>query len=380
MSRSNSDRTLVKLEKSGSTARVLNLLSVHRRQTANPSLELKPMFQNSSLNHAIVLKHRLRPHEQELFAEARSTATKIIVPIDRTDLRAGGQSFFVGEHGFEHIMETYFHDKLGTASDDFRLLLLLDTIPSMDPFLLRENLNREGYNPAIEYFNISEADLMRMRDFVSHEMSGLARLVGCNEGKSARDFTQKLLAINTDSALAPLRDALKMDQKNYSDGIFAWRGMLYYKWIVGGTLDDITTSVSEICNLVLAPPRSSDNSEYIREARKRISLLVSTTTGSIVRDLKEYDKFYSAFISEDKPAEFRDFLMSAPSKFFRMGEMIGALQHIVSFWNYRTGSLSRGRVSEADFVDMLVDFESSLVFDSGVQINEPAHRFETAAA
>ena len=35
------------------------------------------------------------------------------------------------------------------------------------------------------------------------------------------------------------------------------------------------------------------------------------------------------------PKTFRDFLMSAPYMFLELGEKLGAISHIVSFWRYR---------------------------------------------
>jgi hypothetical protein len=95
------------------------------------------MFESSELNKSIILKHRLRPHERELFTTSRSTATKVILPLDRTDLRAGGRSFFIGEERIEHILETHFSNNARLTSQDLSLLDILDEIPSMDPFLLR---------------------------------------------------------------------------------------------------------------------------------------------------------------------------------------------------------------------------------------------------
>ena len=363
MSRANADRSLVNLQKSGSTARVLNLLDVHRRLAGNPVLQDRPMFQSTALNQAIFLKHRLRPHERELFSTSRTTATKVIIPLDRTDLRAGGQSFFIGEERADHILETHFSQNARLTSQDHTLLEILDDIPSMDPFLLRETLARNGYMPALEYFNISEADLARMREFVESEMAGLTNLVAAPDGRGAGDFTQKLLAETPDASFAPLREALRMDAAQYRDGIFAWRGLLYYKWISSSTLRESSKTCVEISNFVPAPPRSFENSEYIREAKGRINAAISRAVGYVIEALSDYDSSYNIFLAEERPSEFRDFLLNAPATFVRLGEVIGSLQHINSFWLFRMGTLNRGRVTEADFVDILIDFLSGLAFE-----------------
>lgn len=337
------------------------------------------MFKSRALNQAIILKHRLRPHERELFSTSRTTATKVIIPLDRSDLRAGGQSFFIGEERAGHILETHFSDNSRLTSQDQTLLEIFDDIPSMDPFLLRETLARNGYLPALEHFNISEADLIRMREFVESEMAGLTNLVAANDGRGASDFTQKLLAETPDASFAPLREALRMDVGQYRDGIFAWRGLLYYKWICSSTLRESSKTCVEISNFVPAPPRSSENAEYIREARNRINSSISRAVAYIIQALSDYDSSYNIFLTEERPSEFRDFLLNAPATFVRLGEVIGSLQHINSFWAFRMGALNRGRTTEADFVDMLIDFLSSLAFEPDGMTSAPAARLRMGA-
>lgn len=51
------------------------------------------------------------------------------------------------------------------------VLQLLDAVPSLDPFLLREHLRNNQIDVADCYFAISEGDQERMHNFVSQEMS-----------------------------------------------------------------------------------------------------------------------------------------------------------------------------------------------------------------
>ena len=82
-------RLLTALEGSASTARVLNLVATHRKFPDDPDLAQAPFFKNRLLDRCIILKHRLRPNEYSLFSTPRPTATKIMLPIDHSDLRSG---------------------------------------------------------------------------------------------------------------------------------------------------------------------------------------------------------------------------------------------------------------------------------------------------
>jgi hypothetical protein len=48
--------------------------------------------------------------------------------------------------------------------------------------------------------------------------------------------------------------------------------------------------------------------------------------------------------------------------FYNLGEQLGAVQHIISFWRYRFPEGDRRLVSHDELMDMLLDFEDSLTF------------------
>ena len=77
----------------------------------------------------------------------------------------------VGETGFDDSAEELFGDSLKPGQRDRQVLDLLDELPSLDPFLLREHLKRHGFEPARGYFAITDADLTRMFDYVRSEIT-----------------------------------------------------------------------------------------------------------------------------------------------------------------------------------------------------------------
>ena len=89
--------------------------------------------------------------------DAKPTATKIIIPFDRKDLGLGGQSVFVGQRGWADLII----EACNASSDmsrDLNTLRLIDSLPSLDPFLLREHLRRHGHMVGNCYFALSPAD------------------------------------------------------------------------------------------------------------------------------------------------------------------------------------------------------------------------------
>ncbi|RZJ37381.1 MAG: hypothetical protein EON87_22315, partial [Brevundimonas sp.] len=249
-------RNLAHLQRSASTARVLNLLQVW---TANgpaedgaprdPAWAERPLFRTPALNRALIIKHRLRRDELDLFPGRRHVATKVVIPIDASDLKAGGRFVFVNQYTFDRSMAETF----GIASEhpDMAALRLIDALPSLDPFLLREQLRRGGYDPAGCYFSISDADLGRMFVFVQRELEPLVTLsIGpdtdaVNVGLAGR-LAEKILSNTSGEQLDALRETLRLPPEQYEEGVFCWKGFLYYKWMLASLLGQVATVADQV--------------------------------------------------------------------------------------------------------------------------------------
>lgn len=365
MDNDRSVRRLTSLEQSASTARVLNLLSVHRKLGEDADLAQAPFFKNRLLDRSIILKHRLRPHEYAQFASPRPTATKILIPIDSSDLKVGARSVFVGQKDFDDVVESVLGQDLKPGSRDRRVLDLVDGLPSLDPFLLREHLRANDIEPARGYFGISDADVQRMFDFVREEILALVTLSsGDNAGSHAyaSRLVEKLLSNAPDSGFEPLKATLKLSDQEYMDGVFSWRGFLYYKWVLGDLTAPMREVMQEVSRIEGRGPKSQEASSYIPEAKKRIQMAMSGTMTAVQNMLDVYNKAYSSLTQESKPNAFRDFLLTAPGMFASLGEQLGAIQHVVSFWRYRFPAGRPRLISPEELMDVFLDFEDGMAF------------------
>lgn len=358
-------RSLIALEQSASTARVLNLVAAHRKAADAAALAEAPMFQNRLLDRCLIVKHRLRPGEYELFQSPRPNVTKILTPIDGADLKLGARYVFVGQKDFDAVAESVFGDALKPGQRDREVLDLIDSLPSLDPFLLREHLKRHGYEPAQAYFGISDADIQKMHDFARTEVMALVAL-SFDQGYGAHAYAsrlvEKLLSNTPDSDFGPLKETLKLSDEEYLNGVFSWRGFLYYKWVLSGMGDQIGALLVDIDALQPRGPKSPEAAAYLAPARARIQSAVVRTCGSVEKMLDVYNTAYAALTKEGKPTAFRDFLLSAPDMFVSLGEQLGAVQHIVSFWRFRFPAGRPRLISPEELMDVFLDFEDSMAF------------------
>ncbi len=354
-------RNLEHLRRSASTARVLNLLKVYDEHGETDDWAERPMFRTPALNTSLIIKHRLRRNETDSFPGRRQVATKVVVPIDSADLKTGGRFVFVNQIGFEPAMQEAF----GIQADhpDLRTLRLMDQLPSLDPFLLREQLRRGEVDAAPCYFALSEADLEKMLTFVQAEIEPLVTLsMGggvAAVGSTARMAT-KILSNAPGDRLEALRATLRLEPEQYQEGVFCWKGFLYYKWTLASLMADIVHVADEVGTVKPVGPSDRAAKEYIDRGRSVLRGRIMKTCEEVSRTLRYYDDAYAGLTRDGKPLAFRDFLLEAPALFARLGDQLGAVQHIVSFWRFRFGPKAPP-VGVDELIDIFMDFETGLM-------------------
>jgi hypothetical protein len=342
------------------------LLRAWRNFGDAPEYSSSPFFNAAPLNRSILVKHRLRANEKDDFVDQRTVATKILIPLDSDDLKLGAHSVFINQTGYVERLGQFLGGELSATSRDVQLLNILDEMPSVDPFLLREQLRRKGYEPARCYFDVSEADTLRMLHFVEREIAPLVNMslkTDSGLGAEANRLAKKILSSEVDADMLPLRQVLQLDEKQFEEGIFCWKAFLYYKWQISmltPTFKDV------ILELQAIKPIGQADSETLAQLgasrfliRKRISLAFKRVNSTI----GIYDAAYKELTQFGKPKGFREFLLIAPSLFHQIGEALAGVEHIASFWRYRfpKGRLINIKVEELG--DLFADFESSLLID-----------------
>jgi hypothetical protein len=354
-------RSLSGLERTASTSRVLNLAAVATQNAGDPEYEASPFFKAASLNGAVIIKHRLRADEQYIFEQAKRISTKVIIPFERTDLSLGGRSLFVGQRGWQDLL----YQLRGTADDEARdlaLLEALDELPSLDPFLLREHLRRRDFKIANCYYAISPADLERMQRFVSGEISKLVELAYGRQGNAANisKLVSLLLSGQDDTRLEPLRLTLGLEGENFREGIFSWKGFLYYKWVLNSLWPELRGVISELSEIKVVGPRDFEMLNQVKDVGGRVNQAILGQVRKVRNTLQVYDDAFGELTQAGNPMAFRDFLLKSPDMFLSLGERTGMVSHIASFWRYRFPKGRPLRVELDELFDILQDFHQGL--------------------
>src|SRR6185437_7148996 len=257
----------------------------------NPEHAAQPLFQAPPLNAAVILKHRLRTNEVGVVFTRHRTATKLIVPLERSDLSLGGRSLFVGDRGWMESLQ----ELAGTSHElgrDAGVLEALDELPSLDPFLLREHMKRRGFEVADTHFEISPGDLEQMQAFVGGEISRLIDLA--YQGRTASEantgrLVEALLSSRNDERLEPLRLTLRLEGESYREGIFAWKGFLYYKWMLNSLWPRLRQVLLELGTVKTTGPRDVELEGLVRALKARLHDSIERQVKAVSDYLRVYD-------------------------------------------------------------------------------------------
>ena len=257
---------------------------------------------------------------------------------------------------------------------DLQVLRLLHALPSLDPFLLRQHLVNYKIDVGACYFPISPADQKSMHEFVTCELARLTMLLGsdANAGSTGRMVTA-MLSSDVAEELAPLRETLNLSGEDFRQGVFSWRGFLYYKWSVQNFWPDVMNVLRRLNEIAPVNTPLPEQKLFLTSARRNIIEMVRDNSNYVEKSLALYDRSFGALVEQQSPKTFRDFLISAPYMFVELGEKLGAISHMVGFWKHRFPQGKPTIVDADELVVILQDFASGF----GERVKPPSSLIKT---
>jgi hypothetical protein len=354
-------RSLARLRRSGAGSRVWDV-AAHTLKLRAEDAHAPAPFQAPLLNKCLILKHRIRAHERDLFDDAPTTGTKVVLPFTFCNLGLGGRSIFVGERRWAEALAD-FSPEPDQFQRDADLLEAVAELPSLDPYLLREHLDRRGFELPAGYFDISRADQRQIQRYCIGQIEQLVdRALGAEPSLDPARAGELLLGGECTPQLEPLRRTLQLDEEAYAEGMFCWRGFLYYKWVLGGAWPGVKEVVEELGKLMMGG-QTREARDELRMRRERLLRSIAQQVNDVRAVIRIYDNAYASMVEGDDPGPFREFLARSPALFPKLGELAGGITHITSYWRYRFPAEQPKRVGPDEMLEILIDFDVSLACD-----------------
>jgi len=373
-------------EKLPNSSRVLNLfeLSTQRAQLIDGRDEENKadldtiqhhvkgaFFLNPILNKAVIIKHRLNQDQRKSMADPDSfMGTKIFVRYGFDNSRDNsGKYMYLGERGSDAILQEHFGlgRNSGSAEQierDLNLLSIIDKLPSLDPFLLRERLIREGLGIDDHYFRMSSNETQKIKDDIIREFQPLVK-VAFDERDDTKRLTQLIINkmwLATDmSVLGPLLKALELEPENASEVFFAWKGFVYYKLLMRRLSGNFATFLVSLENVQPVSIPTAKAGDEINMLRPRIVSSLKQEYDLATAQIEMYNHAYRhEMIRLSRPRQFTQFLGRAGYQFERLGASVVGIEHAQTTWRRRFGMSKTVLVSANDLLEMLRDFDDGL--------------------
>jgi hypothetical protein len=95
-------------------------------------------------------------------------------------------------------------------------------------------------------------------------------------------------------------------------------------------------------------------------ARRRLVDRVNSVMEEVVGAVRVYEAAFNDLTRNGKPLAFANFLRRTPEMFILLGERIGALSHVASYWRFRFPEGVVEKVATEELLEIVRDFEYSL--------------------
>ncbi|MBT5266422.1 MAG: hypothetical protein HOL85_16420 [Rhodospirillaceae bacterium] len=346
------------------SSRVYHCSRLHQLALAAEVPNERKLFRHEALNNLIFMKETLTDTDT-VDEVGKVVGTKIYLPFDKKDVQDGGKSILLGDRNLAAALDFQIGVNIDSDDEDCvrdrTILELMDELPSLDPFLLKDRLNIGlGLEIDAAYFEITEREWNRIREFIQKGFLPIAEFAFPDSGAAAAQghvmtLMEKLWAASDMDALGPIIKALSIPPDQAQQVFHAWKGAIYYDFLFDRLSDDWKEYVTWLAG-------SSTPSDHVQSAMKaRVQEEVTKTRGlvkglwgNVSGTLDKYHHAYDDLFRERKsPKPFLEFLQSAPDHFYVLGDSISRLDHSVEVWRAYTGGHSFKRLNYADLYDLI---------------------------
>jgi hypothetical protein len=298
----------------------------------------KLLFKTPTLNRAVFLKLPLEVRQSAASREGMGRfETKIYLPFE-DGLEKGGQTVNFSAPNFQEVIRSLRPSNQTIDQEDMErdqlVLHLLESLPSLDPFLLKEKFRQAELDVDERYFTLTEEAWQEIRKFVMNKFRPMIGFAYPNSSPSelhVAKLTEILWEAKDDPDVQKMMGVLSIPPENIEDVLYAWKGVIYYefvytknkkkindflKWIdqIGTQLGGITPTMKECRNII----------------RTKLANNISAMMPILIEHKNAYDEL---FIHKRNAKPFVSFISQCSNQFYALSTTVGQLMIIIQIWN-----------------------------------------------
>jgi len=320
--------------------RVFNCNEMTKRVAAQKE-NAPPFFRSKQLNSIVLIKDTVP--EADRAQGSPFVGTKLYFPFNETNIYEGGRTIFLHDRLLvPSIMGHYGEGAIPKEKleEDLRIMTILDKLPSLDPFLMKDIFLRHKIPMDEAYFEVSEEAWNEIEGFMLQRFEPLVRAAFPDEeagadDEKARALIDKIWEARDLDALQPLITAFRLPQQEALDIFSSWRGIVYYSFQYQKEQIKLVEMVKWIkenegpCAGV--PAAENKEMQTMMDFLKEQLRKEWQTIEDIVRAYQSsYDKMFRDKISS---TDFLTFLRGSNETYWKIGNSLGKTNHAIYCWD-----------------------------------------------
>ena len=313
--------------------RVLNCNVITRRILATDP-EAKLFFRCKPLNNLVLIK------DSDSQSRVAAIGTKLYLPFNENDIYEGGRTVFVHDSGVEQALVGNFGEGAlpkELLAEDMRVLKILDKLPSLDPFLLKDVFINEKIDMNPAYFEVEKTLWDQIELYILLGFEPLAKAAfpdALSSDEVARKLIEKIWEGRDLDALKPLILAFRLPEGKELETFAAWKGIIFYGFEhqrASQSISDITAWLKEVKIPVVLPIVERNEMKATLETIKtRMQDEWQAAEGVLSEYQSSYDKMFKFRTGS---ADFLKFLQNSSKAYWTLGNSLGKTGHAVYCWD-----------------------------------------------
>jgi hypothetical protein len=347
------DRAQLRTLLAGGPSRRFNALEVTLKLEEEGRAD-ETLFRHGFLNRAIVFKHldhRLADQGGPVPGQPqRPVNTLIYMPYDPHRPGDGGEAMLYSRANIRRLYaaRTNTTERPGEALlHDEAILDILDELPALNPFLLREAFERAGRPSPEPYLALDREVTHRLQRRLHRRVRPLvvAAFGAGNQavGGALDNLVEAFVRPDKSHLLTRLGGALRLSPETAPEVLSAWASIAFFE-------DELARLKPAIRGLAqwlaeAAGPLETLGQRERRELEDRFRALrasVREAWRQVRGILEAYQQSYDALVFDDDPQPFTAFLRRCRGDYWRMGDLFGRFEQACHAWQLYTAPFGTG--------------------------------------
>jgi hypothetical protein len=356
------------------SSRVFNCNDVARKLGRREDEENAFLFQTAAMHNLVLIKEALR-YDDPRHPKGQVIGSKIYVPYNRDDIYEGGRSIFFHSPSLLQV----FHEQFGVEESDatsvglehdMRIFRILDDLPSLDGFLMRDALELDGIQANEAYFDVSAEERVAIQEFIRGKMEPLVRAAYGGKKPPSSKVTQLIDAMweaKDLTALEPLIVAFRFPKEEALSIFGAWKGINFYSFEYHRGRKKRETFAHWLKEDAM--PKNLVSREVLQVLEPMRRATIERLRGhwvEIDEILKQYDKLYTEFVASANPGGFIGFLRGAKKIYWQLGDSLSKIDHAINCWDIWTKA-APGRRLPFEQLEAMLDLLKKILISASAE-------------